>query len=83
MDSKQPPFSGDTAKELRAAIVEPDAGPRHQIFNGGRDKEFAPLCGRGNASSNMNGDAGYSPFEHLALASMNARSDSDPQISDA
>jgi len=83
LDYKQPPLSGDTAKKLRTAIVEPDTRPCHQIFNGGRDKEFASFCGRGNASSNMNGDAAYSPFDHLALVSMNARSESDSQISDA
>ena len=80
MDCKQPPFPRDASEELRTAILEADSRTRHQIFHCRRDKELPRFRGRGNASSDMNGDATYSPLKHLALASMDARSESNSQI---
>ena len=80
MDRKEAPFPRDASEELRTAILEADSRTRHQIFHCRRDEELTCFRGRSYASSDMNGDATYSPLKHLALASMDARSESNSQI---
>src|SRR3954453_2306986 len=71
------PFAGDALEWTTAAAAEAQAGTGHQILHGARYQNLARAGQRGDARTDVNGDAADIVADHFALAGMQPGADLD------
>src|SRR6266540_4902434 len=79
-DCVEPPTAGDTLELVLAAIVEGEAGARHEIFDGLRDKYLGGSGVSCDARADCHAKASDFAVDQLTLAGVCPRSYLDTQI---
>ena len=74
-DGEEGPFSRETLEDMRSAILESNAGPCDEVFDGVRHEDLTGTGRRGDARSDVDRDAADLLTDDLALAGMQAAAD--------
>ena len=82
-DREQAPLAGDAFELGRAFLLEANPGAGDEILEGARREDLARARLRGYSGSNVHGNSGELLSDHLALPSMDSRTDLESQTGDA
>src|SRR5262249_51138591 len=78
-DSIEPPAPGTALELVLAALLDLDAGARHEIPDGARDQHLSRPGVRRHARADVHSDAGDGVAAHLALARVQPGTDLEAQ----
>src|SRR5687768_7186846 len=81
-DREQPPAAGNALELVLAAVLEAQAGPRHEVGHGGRDADLAGARGSGHPGADVHGDPADVVADQLALAGVQPRPDLQAETGD-